>query len=151
VFLISLLLAPGKMDAEQKARYSAEVKSLTAERADMTAKLAALSEPRMTPLEKHHIDNATRAIATTGDPARQVLRHLHTHGRIEFGAYDPILPTGMTKDRTLELLRMLGKYDLVTETLNRTKTGIYSQFAISEGAREPLGKILFVTPSGTHN
>jgi cell division protein FtsL len=146
IFVCSVLCAPVRLDQmrveeiSEKDRKIAEKQSALEQ---VESKLAAMSTQSLTGLEKYHIGNAQRAIKDYGDDAKAVLLHLHTHGLLVFGSYDPMLPRGITKDRMLSLLRILGNTGLVSETLNSTNTGVHHQFGLSEGARDPLSKFLF--------
>jgi len=85
---------------------------------------------------------AKAAIARYGEPGMTVLRHLHNHGKLAFGTYNPPLPTGFNGARTREMLSLLVNEQLVTVNITDRRMGEYT-YEIAPGMISFMDELLY--------
>jgi hypothetical protein len=106
--------ALGKL-AEQAREHARTIEDRDRHVMAIAKELEEARRPKRTPAEEQRYRSAKAALERLGKDGATVLRHLLTHGKIEFGFYSSPLPDGMNAETTGAILSQCVREHLVTK------------------------------------
>lgn len=148
-FLVHLIRTPKKLDqqrdaerasleAERDAREADLRKELLAKDETIRQQKAALEKPKLTAAEQHDYETAKRVLKTLGETGLIGLRHIRRHGKLTFGTFPPVMPPGLTLDKTLWVFNHCASEGVLTCQGTHERT-----FAVAPKMEKILDELLY--------
>lgn len=124
-------------------RYAETINELKLAARRKDHEIRALAQPRRTAAEQHAYEVVKAVLEMTKETGLIALRHLRYQGKLTFGTYDPQLPPGLNRDRTLWVYNHCVSVGVVNRTNNLGNSEATYSVSQNPDIAKALDELLF--------